>query len=325
MIDHQRDRRVAIVPAVGAQEAHREIDPDHAAGLADRRQLLVGEIARVRAQGVGVGVRRNERRVAQLGHVPEAAFVDVRQVDQDLQPVAGADQLLAKVGQARARVRRRRAAERHAVPERVRPAPYRTERAQARGMQHVKRFELRIDRLRAFDMQNRRQHAGFDAPPDFVDGTADADLAARLAFDADQDRRHARDDRLRLREFERRRQRRAHGGVERECVACAAPSAVWRRHEDREQPAGEAALPGHRQVELPFGLAFEEGARRVRAAAREQPQQHVIVPIEDRNGPWRCHRRSSVAASLAMRPLPADGVDMLFESTAIICAIELNG
>ena len=248
----------------------------------------------------------------------------MRKVDQNLQPVAGADQLLAEVGQAWARVRRRRAAERHAMAEHVRPAPHRTERAQARGMQHVKRFELRVDRLRAFDVQDRRQHAGLDAFPDFVDRAADADLPAGVALDADQDRSHARDDGLRLGEVERRRQRRADCGVECKRVAGAAPGAIWRRHEDREQSAGETALPGHRQVELPFALAFEKGPCWVCTAAREQAQQHVIVPIEDRNGPWRFHCKSSAAERPATRPWSVGGVDVPFERTAIICATELN-
>ena len=129
-------------------------------GFADRRQLPVGEIARMRAQGVGVGMRGDQRRVAELGDVPEALFVEMRKVDQDLQPVAGANQLLAEIGQARPGVGRRRTAKRHAVPERVRPAPHRAERAQPGLMQHIEGLELRVDRLRAFDMQNGGQHAG---------------------------------------------------------------------------------------------------------------------------------------------------------------------
>ena len=141
---------------------------------------------------VGVGMRGDQRRVAQLGDVPEAALVEMRQVDQDFQPVAGADQLLAEIGQAGPDVGRRRTAERHAVPEHVRPAPHRAERAQPGLMQHVERLELRVDRLGAFDMQHRGQRAGVDAMADVVDGAADADPSVRLALDAEQDRRHAR-------------------------------------------------------------------------------------------------------------------------------------
>ena len=39
MIDDELDRRVAVLAAVGAQEAHREIHADHAVGFADRRQV----------------------------------------------------------------------------------------------------------------------------------------------------------------------------------------------------------------------------------------------------------------------------------------------
>ncbi|STU73816.1 Uncharacterised protein [Klebsiella pneumoniae] len=53
--------RVAIAPAVGAQESIAEIDAHHAAAVADRPQLLVGQIARLRAQGVGIGVGGHQR------------------------------------------------------------------------------------------------------------------------------------------------------------------------------------------------------------------------------------------------------------------------
>ena len=255
-------------------------------GFADRRQLLVGEIARVRAQGVGVGVRGDQRRVAELGDVPEALFVEMRKVDQDLQPVAGANQLLAEIGQARPDVGRRRTAKRHAVPERVRPAPHRAERAQPGLMQHVEGLELRIDRLRAFDMQNGGQHAVIDAMADVLHRAADAHLPVRLAFDADQDRRHAPHGGLRGRKIERRRQGRAGRGIEDRRLVFAAPGRVPRRgDEDRKHSAGEAALPGHRQIELSFAFAVEESARRVGPFAFPQAQQRVVVSVEDRHRP----------------------------------------
>jgi hypothetical protein len=79
----------------------------------------------------------DQRRIAGLGHVPEALFVEMRQVDQNLQPVAGADQFLAERRQTGTGIGRRRTKERHAMPECIRPAPNQTERAQPRFMQHV--------------------------------------------------------------------------------------------------------------------------------------------------------------------------------------------
>ena len=37
--------------------------------------------------------------------------------------------------------------------------------------------------------------------------------------------------------------------------------------------------------------AFEEGADRILAAASVKPQESVIMAVEDRHAPWRCHRR----------------------------------
>ena len=56
MLDDQVDGRVLVVAAVRTQEARREIDADQAAGFADRRQLPVGQIARMRADRMRVGM-----------------------------------------------------------------------------------------------------------------------------------------------------------------------------------------------------------------------------------------------------------------------------
>jgi hypothetical protein len=45
VIDHELGGRIAIRATVGAEETGGEVDPDHAAGSADRGQLLVGQIA----------------------------------------------------------------------------------------------------------------------------------------------------------------------------------------------------------------------------------------------------------------------------------------
>ena len=52
-----------------------------------------------------VGVRGNQRRVADVRHVPEAAFVQMRQIEQNPQPVAGADSKLCRGRSGRGRYR----------------------------------------------------------------------------------------------------------------------------------------------------------------------------------------------------------------------------
>ena len=60
----------------------------------------------------------------------------------------------------------------------------------------------------------------------------------------------------------------------------AAAAAFVGGREDREEPAGEAAAAGLRQVDMARGLAVEEGALGL-AAAPEQPQENVVVAVED--------------------------------------------
>ena len=60
-----------------------EVHADHAAALADRGELPVGQVARMRADGVRVRMRRDERRVGEPRDVPEALLVEVREVDHD--------------------------------------------------------------------------------------------------------------------------------------------------------------------------------------------------------------------------------------------------
>ncbi len=45
-----------------------------------------------------VGMRRDQRRVADPSDIPKATFIEVGQVDQDTQPVAGTNQFLAEIG-----------------------------------------------------------------------------------------------------------------------------------------------------------------------------------------------------------------------------------
>ena len=68
-------------------------------------------------------------------------------------------------------------------------------------------------------------------------------------------------------------------------LVCAAGLLRGDGHEDRKHPAGEPALPGHRQVELSLALAVEECARRIGAFALPQAQQRVVVSVEDRHRP----------------------------------------
>ena len=73
VLDHQFNGRVHIVPTISAEEASSKVDADNAAGFTDCSQLTVDEISRMRAQGMRIGVRGDEGRIADSGNVPETA------------------------------------------------------------------------------------------------------------------------------------------------------------------------------------------------------------------------------------------------------------
>ena len=102
--DDLGDRRLRHLVPVLAQEGDGEVDADDPAGVGDRPQLLVCQIAGGSAQCMRVRVRRHQRRVGQLGDLPESRPVEMRQVDQDSELVARAHELAAGRGQTTTRV-----------------------------------------------------------------------------------------------------------------------------------------------------------------------------------------------------------------------------
>ena len=189
MPDHHLERRAAGCRSAGIEEAGGVVQPDHAARLADGAELPVGQVARVRADRMGVGVGGNQRCVGKLRHIAESLLVEMRKVDLDLQPVAGLDQFLAGIGQPVAGIGRGGEAERHAVAEGVRPAPDDAERAQAGGVKHLQHGEIGVDRLGALDMEHGGElfllHRGANV------GGAAADIQSTGLFQPEQDRSHA--------------------------------------------------------------------------------------------------------------------------------------
>ncbi|MNL74480.1 hypothetical protein D3C87_2001250 [compost metagenome] len=58
------------------------------------------------AKRMHVGMRGDQRRLGKLGDLPETCLVHMRQVDHDLQLVAGTDQVATGIRQARTDIRR---------------------------------------------------------------------------------------------------------------------------------------------------------------------------------------------------------------------------
>ena len=274
-----------VFPPVGPQHADREVEADQALAVANRIQLAVRQVARHWRDRMHVGVADDERLVGDVGHVPEAFFRDVRQIDHDAQPVAFGHQPLARVGQARPGIRARRIGERHAMREDVVAAPHRPQRPQARRVEHLECRKIRIDRLAALHVEHRREdavlHGGFD-----VGGVA-AEFPAAGAFDPERDGSHVERDVERRLPFQRFGERR---GIVSVLVGLVEVERA-RRDVDGAEPAGEPAGLGASLVDMPAGATavadglgpFDEFPDRVRSLRRVVPEaiQHVVVAVEN--------------------------------------------
>jgi hypothetical protein len=73
-------------PSSGKSNGEGHADPP--VRVSYRVELPVGEAACYGAEGVRVGVGCDERRLRERRHVTQAALVEVREVDEDSQPVA---------------------------------------------------------------------------------------------------------------------------------------------------------------------------------------------------------------------------------------------
>jgi hypothetical protein len=111
--------------------------------------------------------------------------------------------------------------------------------------------------------------------------------------DAQQKRGHAEGDALRFRETERMGQRHVVARARHQCLG-GLPAAVG-GHEDREEAAAKPAAAGFREVEMTERFALKEGALGRGAAAAEQPQENVVVAVEDRDR-GRRHGRAGLRA-----------------------------
>ena len=123
-----------------------------------------------------IGVRRNQRRVADGSDVPETLFIDVRHVRDNAQLIARSHQRFASVCQAWPGVGRMRKQVRHTFPEVVWPAPHWTERTESSGIEYLECIKTRIDRLGAFEMDDRGERSVCHCPLHLVESSHHAEL-----------------------------------------------------------------------------------------------------------------------------------------------------
>ena len=142
-------------------------------------------------------------------------------------------------------------------------------------------MEIGVDRVGALDVQHAREHAAADRALDLGGAAADLHGARRGALDAEQERRHVDRHPLREGELEVLGERHVVGRGRHQLLDLRAAAArVVGGREDRKEPAGKPAAAGLRQVDMARGLAVEEGALGL-AAAPEQPQENVVMAVED--------------------------------------------
>jgi hypothetical protein len=232
--------RIGVSSPVGTQKAGGKIDADQATGLTNCRQLLVGEISRMRAQDMRVGMSRDEWGVADGGHIPEPTFIDVRQIDQNVAycivgptPCRGPSnpgQYWAKMG----RETGRRARTHWAYSRRVREIagqPHTTRR----GIRNLRRWLLRLRCEGQVPGRPRSCIVGY----------------GRCRIDG-------------------RGYRRIDSYVWRGCIARRTARSAGRRDENRKQPSGEPSLERLRKIHVTLGLSIEERLRPISAATLVQ-------------------------------------------------------
>ena len=154
----------------------------------------------MRGQRVRIRMRGDQRRVREPGDVPEALLVEVREVEHDSQAVAGLHQGPPGIGEPGPRVGTGGKAEGNAVPEDRRPAPDRSERAQAALVQDIQHVVIRVDRLRPLEVEHGGERLSLHRASDLAGAAADLHLPLGGALDAKHQRGHVQRDWLRLRQ-----------------------------------------------------------------------------------------------------------------------------
>ena len=93
MPNHIRQRRIGVLAPIGAAAWSQRNSSRPALALRDRIKLLVGEVSGDRCKRVNVRMAGDKRLVLSLGNVPETFLGNVREIDDDAQPVASSHQL----------------------------------------------------------------------------------------------------------------------------------------------------------------------------------------------------------------------------------------
>ena len=233
----------------------------------------------------------HQRRIRQRRHIVKALFIQMAEVDHDLQPVAFGHQPLARLGQARPGVGAGRKGKGHAMAKDRRARPDRAKRAQAERVERIERIEIGVDRLGAFHMHDAGDDAFGHRGADLARRAADAESAVRRALHPEHQPRRTQSRIGSLGGIHQRGQRQPVGRIGHLRHQIGIVMGHGGRQIDREKAARKPARAHPRQVQLPPALA---GQPDVAPLFRrfQKPQQQIVVAVKDRD-----HRVSFPAGS----------------------------
>src|SRR6516164_2154963 len=162
------------------------------------------------------------------------------------------------------------------MAEDVRPAPNRTERAQASSIKHIEHPKVAVQSLAAFDVQHRCVCTCDFRRSNIGDGPGDADATAGALNNSEQQRRHLESCPLCMGQLKRWWHRNVVGARFNRLVGLRR---VLGRNENGIETANHSAFAGARPIELTFAVTSEK-CRDTVIALPPKAKQHIVVAIE---------------------------------------------
>ena len=172
------------------------------------------------------------------------------------------------------------------MAEDVVPAPDRSERAQARRVQHFQKMQIAVDGFGAFEMKHHRKRSALNRRTDLGGGLAKRHGALRLPDNPHQHRQLTGDGFACVVDGERIRKR--HRITAARHLLAQRRKIAGRRRIHREQTADERAGFGLLQVDMAGVLAIQEIGHRVVGFGLVKAQQNIVVAVENGNVGGHC-------------------------------------
>ena len=184
MVGQQAQRRVGVVAAVRAQEAHREVEPDQAAGLADRGELAVGQVARAGAKACALewlATSGASLKAATSQNPASLRWLRSIMIRSSLQARTSALPASVRPGPVSGELGKRNGTPCPNALGRLQTGPQGT---QPRRVQDLEPLQLGVDRLPHLDVEHGGERALVEAAADVGGAAADDYGTSRVAGEA---------------------------------------------------------------------------------------------------------------------------------------------